>query len=78
MISVNTHEAKTRLSELLVKIEKDRETVIICRNGVPVAELCAWHKRKDPLTQSARLKNIKFYQDPSWPLNEEDWPRKSR
>ncbi|MBI4309327.1 MAG: type II toxin-antitoxin system prevent-host-death family antitoxin [Candidatus Omnitrophica bacterium] len=78
MISVNTHEAKTRLSELLVKVEKKHETIVICRNGVPIAELSAWHKNKDPLSQSNKLKNVKFYKDPSLPLDEEDWPQASR
>ncbi|MBF0275817.1 MAG: type II toxin-antitoxin system Phd/YefM family antitoxin, partial [Nitrospinae bacterium] len=44
MITVNTHEAKTRLSELLTKIEQTKETVLICRNGSPVAELHSWKK----------------------------------
>jgi len=39
MISVNTHEAKTRLSELLGQVEKKGEVVRICRAGKPVAEL---------------------------------------
>ena len=78
MISVNTHEAKTHLSELLLQVEKKREVIVICRNGVPIAELSAWNKNKEPLSQNARLKNIKFYQDPSLPLDEEDWPQASR
>jgi prevent-host-death family protein len=78
MISVNTHEAKSRLSELLIKVEKKQETIVICRNGVPIAELTAWHKNKNPLSQSSKLKNVKFYQDPSLPLDEKDWPRDSR
>ena len=78
MISVNTHEAKTRLSELLQRVEKKLETIVICRNGIPIAELCAWHKNKNPLSQSAKLKHVKFYKDPSLPLDEEDWPQVSR
>ncbi len=78
MISVNTHEAKTHLSELLSKVEKNHEIVLICRNGIPVAELSAWNKNKNPLAQDARLKKIKFYKDPSLPLDQEDWPQASR
>lgn len=80
MISVNTHEAKTHLSELLLKVEKKHETVLICRNGVPVAELSAWNKnrKKNPLEQNKRLKNIKFYEDPTLPLDFEDWPQALR
>lgn len=74
MISVNTHEAKTKLSKLLLKIEQKGEMVIICRHGVPVAKLLPWDNAKDPLRQHAKLKKVIFHQDPTLPLNEKDWP----
>ena len=37
-MQVNVHEAKTNLSKLLEAVEKG-ETVVICRNGRPVAKL---------------------------------------
>lgn len=37
---VNVQEAKTRLSELLVRVERG-EDVVIARAGRPVAHLCA-------------------------------------
>ncbi len=74
MISVNTHEAKTRLSELLAKIETEQETVIICRNGKPVAELIPWKKKSDPLQQDPELSAVVFHEDPSLPLDESEWP----
>lgn len=40
MKSVNVHEAKARLSELLAQVERG-ETVAICRRNRPVAELRA-------------------------------------
>lgn len=49
MIQVNTHEAKTRLSWLLSKVENEYEKVIICRNGKPVAVLSYISEIKDPL-----------------------------
>jgi prevent-host-death family protein len=36
--TVNVQDAKTRLSELLTRVEAG-ETVILCRRNVPVAEL---------------------------------------
>jgi prevent-host-death family protein len=74
MLSVNTHEAKTKLSELLAKIESEQETVVICRNGKPIAELIPWRKVTNPLLQDAALKEVVFYEDPSLPLDEPDWP----
>ncbi len=42
---VNTHEAKTRLSELIREVERGGE-VIVARNGEPVAKLIAWPPAK--------------------------------
>jgi prevent-host-death family protein len=42
---VNTHEAKSRLSELIREAEQGVE-VIVARNGHPVAKIVAW--RADP------------------------------
>jgi len=74
MISVNTHEAKTKLSELLLKVENEEEVVIICRNGKPIAEMRSWKKAKNPLQQSSELKKVVFKEDPALPLDEGDWP----
>lgn len=38
MTAINVHEAKTRLSELLDRVERG-ETVVIARRNKPVAEL---------------------------------------
>ena len=38
---VNTHEAKSRLSELIREAEEGAE-VIVARNGRPVARIVAW------------------------------------
>lgn len=78
MISVNIHEAKTHLSELLLKVETRHEKIIICRNGKPVAELLPLNKDKNPLKQSQKLKKIKFHEDPTIPLSYEDWSELQR
>lgn len=38
MITVNTHEAKSKLSKLLAAVEQKGEVGLICRNGKVVAE----------------------------------------
>ena len=43
MTTVNVHEAKARLSELLNLLEKG-ETVIICRRNRPIAEVRPYRK----------------------------------
>jgi len=60
-MTVNVHEAKARLSELLDLLEKG-ETVVICRRNRPVAELRRYEEKEmtrpiglcpelDPLTK---------------------------
>ena len=44
MMTVNMHDAKTRLSQL-VKLVEQGERVIIARNGEPVAELVRYAEK---------------------------------
>lgn len=44
---VNTHEAKSRLSELIREAEGGAE-VIVARNGRPVAKIVAWEAAGSP------------------------------
>ena len=41
MLRINPEEAKTRLPALLALVEEQGETILICRDGHPVAELRA-------------------------------------
>jgi antitoxin (DNA-binding transcriptional repressor) of toxin-antitoxin stability system len=81
MISVNMHEAKTRLSELVKTVEETGETVLICRQGEPVAELRRRNSRApvrdlkpDP---SLRVTFAPGY-DPTEPLSSDEWPENLR
>ncbi len=47
-IKVNMHEAKSRLSELVRLVERG-ETVIVARNGEPVAELKPIERKSERL-----------------------------
>ena len=72
---INIHEAKTTLSAVLMKIEKTGDSVVICRNGKPVAELRPYKPRKD----GQRLKvhpvmgKIRIGYDPTEDLTEDEW-----
>jgi antitoxin (DNA-binding transcriptional repressor) of toxin-antitoxin stability system len=71
----NTHEAKTQLSKILLHIEQTGETVQICRNGLPIAEMHAISSRgHNPLAQSDDLKGISLHYDPTEPLQNDEWP----
>jgi prevent-host-death family protein len=49
MTKVNVHEAKTQLSRLLAEVEEGA-TIIIARNGKPIAELVPVTKQGKPLS----------------------------
>jgi prevent-host-death family protein len=79
MITVNMHEAKSRLSELVKAVEESGEIILICRQGEPVAQLRGVEETKvDRLTPDATLKPIAINYDPTEPLTEDEWPSESR
>lgn len=81
MITVNMHEAKTRLSELVKAVEERNETVVLCRDGREVAEIRRRVKRRAPrnLTPDPRwrVELAPGYQ-PTEPLTEDEWPEPRR
>ncbi len=80
MITVNVHEAKSRLSALLASVEDQGEVVLICRHGRPVAELRAATPRTgrpDPLQVHPELAATILY-DPTEPASEDEWPGECR
>ncbi|MBN2443382.1 MAG: type II toxin-antitoxin system Phd/YefM family antitoxin [Spirochaetales bacterium] len=78
MIQVNTHEAKSKLSYLLAKVETEHEKVRICRNGKPIAELIPIDQTQDSLQQNPELMGIIYNEDPTLPLSDEEWPEEYR
>lgn len=79
MITINMHEAKSRLSELVKAVEEGNETVVICRKGKPVAELKSVSKSAvDRLTPDPALKPIAINYDPTEPLTDDEWPPEYR
>ena len=78
MKTVNMHEAKTRLSELVKAVEERNEVVVLCRNGREVAEI----RRRSPRRRARSLApNARFraeyapgYQ-PTEPLAGDEWPQ---
>ncbi|MBN1905708.1 MAG: type II toxin-antitoxin system Phd/YefM family antitoxin [Deltaproteobacteria bacterium] len=72
MKNLNIHEAKTKLSALIMEIENKGETFLICRNGKPVAELVP-HKKPDRLAYHPKMGKIKIKYDPVEDLSKEEW-----
>lgn len=79
MILINTHEAKTRLSQLLVLIEKNHEVVRVCRHGKPVADIVPIISAvADPLATHSEISNIQINYDPTGPLEHDEWPMEDK
>ena len=77
MITVNMHEAKTRLSELVKAVEERNETVVLCRDGREVAEIRRRVKRRAArnLTPDPRFRvTVAPGYHPAEPLSEDEWP----
>lgn len=72
MQKVNVHEAKTRLSAILLEVEEKGETFVICRNGKPLAELGP-RKRTSRLAYHPVLSGIKIDYDPVEDLSDDEW-----
>jgi antitoxin (DNA-binding transcriptional repressor) of toxin-antitoxin stability system len=78
MITVNMHEAKTRLSELVKAVEERNETVVLCRDGREVAEIRRRVRRRQrrTLTPDRRFSvELAPGYDPAEPLADDEWPR---
>ena len=80
MINVNTHEAKTRLSALLNIVESGKDTVVICRNGRPIADLVRHAEPAPKLSRRGTFPELKgtILTDPTLPLDEDAWPSEFR
>ncbi len=77
MQTVNVHEAKTNFSSLLARLETDGKTIVICRNGEPVADLVP-HRRTSRLKPHPILSRIKIKYDPLETASEGEWPGRFR
>ena len=77
MKTVNVHEAKTNFSSLLAKLERDSQSIVICRNGVPVADLVR-HRRNSRIKTHPALSKIKIAYDPVEPFSVDEWPEAAR
>jgi prevent-host-death family protein len=78
MHKVNIYEAKAKFSKLISEVENEKTTVIICRNGKPVADLVYHKNTQDPLKQNKKLSGAKYLCDPCSGVDNDDWPEDLR
>jgi prevent-host-death family protein len=70
MTTVNIHEAKTRLSELLSRMESGEE-IIIARTGRPIARLCPYEEQGGMRVSGLDRGRVIIHEDFDAPLPEE-------
>jgi len=79
MKEINLYEAKTHLSRLIVELERGEDRIVLCRNGVPVADLTPHAKQSTSSREpDPELAGARFEADPCAPLDEADWPEALR
>lgn len=44
---INIHDAKTHLSQYLESVVANHETIVICKNGKPIAQLTEYYQRRE-------------------------------
>ena len=75
------HEAKTRLSELVRAVEERNEVIVICRDGVEVAEIRRRGKRRRVRNLEPDSRFLVTFApgfDPAEPLADDEWPTEDR
>jgi len=77
MKTVNVHEAKTNFSSLLSRVEKAGASIVICRNGEPVADLVP-HKFQNRIQPHPVLGKIKIKYNPVEEVSADEWPEADR
>ena len=79
MLSVNICQAKAQFSRLVSAVENHGERIVLCRNGIPVADLVPHAsiplKKLDP---DPLLAGARFLGDSAAPLEAGDWPENLR
>ncbi len=75
MTKLNIHEAKTHLSKYVARVQEG-ETIILCKNDIPVAQITPLPKKKRPKRKlfglgKDKVINMDHFFDP---LTEEDLP----
>jgi antitoxin (DNA-binding transcriptional repressor) of toxin-antitoxin stability system len=78
LITIDTNEAQGLIGQLLREVEESGQHIRILREGRVVAEIRPARRTIDPLRQHAELTGVKFNQDPTAPLDNDDWPAQLR
>ena len=73
MKTITIHDMETDMFSVLLEIEKRGEQFVICRDGVPIADLTP-HRQKNRLTPHPLISQITVNYDPTETLTQDEWP----
>ena len=73
MPTLSVHEAKAKLSSVLLAVEKTGETVVICRHGKPIADITP-HRQRSRMKRHPVMSRIKLHYDPTEDIETDAWP----
>jgi len=77
MTSMSVHEVKAHLSRVLKAVEMSGETLVICRRGVPIADITP-HRQRSRTEPHPVLSKIKLKYDPTEDIETDAWPEDAR
>lgn len=72
MKTIDVSEFATQWETMVLTIEKTREGVVICRDGIPIADLLP-HHRPSRLTPHPVISDVVMHYDPTEPLAPDEW-----
>ena len=78
MISVEATQLGAQFEAILDRVERYKETVVICRDGKPFAQIAPCRPVPNPLQPHPHLSQVMVHEDPSLPLTDEELPEEYR
>lgn len=74
----SVYEAKSHLSSILSEVSDNGAVFVICRHGVPIADIVPHRRVNDPFEVKESLAGAEYLVDPTESLDEDDWPEALR
>lgn len=74
----SVYQAKSHLSRILSDVVSSGTKFVICKHGVPIADIVPHQQVNDPFEVSESLAGAEYFVEPTAPLDEDDWPEALR
>ncbi len=74
----SVYEAKSHLSSILSEVADSGAIFVICKHGVPIADIVPHQRVNDPFEVKESLAGAEYLVDPTASLDEDDWPETLR